>query len=159
MMPFRRICLVAPLCLVLGLPVTLCGQKSPDQLKEMKPEELGMVKVLLAQERAWNAGDIDGFMASYKNSPDTLFLGANSVTRGWAQVSQHYHESYPNKVTMGMLSFSNLEPHALDATHGYMTGSFHLERSRKAGGNADGVFSLIFEKTSEGWKIIVDHTT
>jgi ketosteroid isomerase-like protein len=34
-----------------------------------------------------------------------------------------------------------------------------LERGKKEGGNADGLFSLVLEKTDKGWKIIVDHTT
>ena len=36
--------------------------------------ELDIIKVLLAQEAAWNRGDIDAFAQAYKNSPDTLFI-------------------------------------------------------------------------------------
>ena len=41
-----------------------------------------------------------------------------------------------------------------------VTGRFHLDRS--AHGEAardDGVFSLLWEKTADGWKIILDHTS
>jgi ketosteroid isomerase-like protein len=40
-----------------------------------------------------------------------------------------------------------------------VTGRFHLARSASAGGDAQGIFSLVFEKTSTGWKIILDHTS
>ena len=60
---------------------------------------------------------------------------------------------------MGQLSFSDLEPHLLDDRFAVLTGRYSLERGRKFGGNANGVFSLVFEKTAAGWKILVDHTS
>ena len=36
---------------------------------------------------------------------------------------------------------------------------YHLDRSKKEGGPADGMFSLVLEKTDQGWKIVLDHTT
>ena len=60
---------------------------------------------------------------------------------------------------MGTLTFSDLEVHPLDEHFAVTLGKYHLERSKKAGGNADGVFSLVMEKTAEGWRIVVDHTT
>jgi ketosteroid isomerase-like protein len=60
---------------------------------------------------------------------------------------------------MGTLSFSELEPHILDEHFAIVLGHYRLDRSKKAGGNAEGVFSLVLEKTRDGWKIIVDHTT
>jgi peptide-methionine (S)-S-oxide reductase len=38
-------------------------------------------------------------------------------------------------------------------------GHYHLDRSKKDGGSADGMFSLVLEKTDDGWKIVLDHTT
>ncbi len=146
---------LAVLCL---LSLSVSAQKPPDQLRPMSPDELGMVKVLLAQERAWNDASMEGFLASYKNSPETVMVNQN-VLHGWTQIDAHYRASYPNKETMGTLSFSELEPHLLDASHGFMTGVYRLERGKKFGGNAEGIFSLVMEKTSDGWKIILDHTT
>ena len=117
-----------------------------------------MVKVLIAQERAWNDGDLDGFAKGYKNSPDTLFVG-HQVSRGYDQMLADYKHNYPNKEAMGTLSFSELEAHPLDEKFAVVLGKYHLERTKKNGGNAEGVFSLVLEKTDKGWKIIVDHTT
>ena len=60
---------------------------------------------------------------------------------------------------MGTLAYSELEVHTLDENFAVVIGKYHVDRSKKEGGSADGMFSLIFEKTDKGWKIIIDHTT
>jgi ketosteroid isomerase-like protein len=60
---------------------------------------------------------------------------------------------------MGVLSFTNIEVHPLDARFATVIGNFHLERNAAGGGNADGFYSLVLEKTVAGWKIVLDHTT
>ena len=60
---------------------------------------------------------------------------------------------------MGVLSFAKLEVQLLDARFATVTGLYHLERSAESGGNADGYFLLVMEKTSQGWKIIRDDTS
>jgi ketosteroid isomerase-like protein len=47
----------------------------------------------------------------------------------------------------------------LDERFATVTGNFHLERREAGGGNADGHFLLVFEKTPDGWKIVRDDTT
>ena len=128
------------------------------QLTTVPKQELDLIKVILAQEAAWNRGDIDGFSQAYKNSPETLFI-TNSVNRGFEGMVDAYRRDYPNRASMGTLSFSELEAHPLDEHFAVIIGRYHLERGKKEGGNADGLFSLVLEKTDKGWKIIVDHTT
>ena len=77
--------------------------------------ELDVVKVVLAQERAWNAGDIAGYVKGYKDSPDTLFIG-RQVSRGYSQILDDYQRNYPNRSSMGTLTFSELEVHSLSDT-------------------------------------------
>jgi ketosteroid isomerase-like protein len=40
-----------------------------------------------------------------------------------------------------------------------VTGRFHLERTADGGGNADGYYLLVVEKTKDGWKIVRDDST
>ena len=158
----RRI--LFPVVLAFGLFVPImqlaahAQQHEGEQMKTLPQAELDVVKVLLAQERAWNKGDMAGFASGYKNSPDTLFLGSE-LARGFDQMVARYQKNYPNKETMGRLTFSELEPHLLDDRFATVTGQFQLERTKKGGGNASGIFSLVLEKTAEGWKIILDHTS
>jgi ketosteroid isomerase-like protein len=60
---------------------------------------------------------------------------------------------------MGTLTFSELEVRSLDPQFAIVVGKYHLDRPKKEGGEADGLFSMVLEKTAKGWKIILDHTT
>jgi ketosteroid isomerase-like protein len=146
------------LTLLASFAVAASAQEKADQLRTMTHDELAIVKVLTAQENAWNRGDIEAFATGYKNSPDTIFIGSQ-ISHGYAQMLNDYKRNYPNRDAMGTLAFSELEPHMIDDHVAIIIGRYHLDRNKKAGGNADGIFSLIFEKTDVGWKIIVDHTT
>lgn len=128
------------------------------QLHTASPTELAVIKVLLAQEKAWNQGDIDSFVSAYKDSPDTLFL-SGAVNRGFAGMAESYHKQYPSRAAMGNLGFSELEVQPLDDRFALCIGRYHLDRSKKEGGPAEGLFSLVLEKTEKGWKIVLDHTT
>ena len=135
-----------------------CFAQTGKDLKVIPQAELDIVKVMVAQEREWNNGNLDGFLTSYKHSPQTIFL-SGSIQHGSEEMAAHYRTSYPTKDAMGMLSFSDLEPRILDEHYALITGRYHLERAKRSGGNAQGIFSLVFEKTEAGWKIILDHTS
>jgi uncharacterized protein (TIGR02246 family) len=162
-MSLRRFVLVvmpiAVLACLLQAPVAARAQdKPPDQLRTLSREELDVIKVLTAQERAWNAGNLEAFASGYKKAPDTIFIG-DHVSRGFDQMLFDYKKNYPTRDAMGTLTFSELEPHVLDENFAVVIGKYHLERGKKVGGPADGIFSLVFQKTEQGWKIVVDHTT
>jgi len=133
--------------------------KPKDQLRTLSRDELDMIKVLNAQERAWNKADIEAYLNGYKNSPDLLFVVDGKITRGFDQLLADYKRNYPTKESMGALTFSELEPHVMGDNFGVVLGKYHVDRAKKAGGPADGTFSLVFEKTDQGWKIVVAHTT
>jgi uncharacterized protein (TIGR02246 family) len=154
--PLRSRFIASALSLLLA--ITLSAHAQDDQLKTASREELDITKVLLAQEAAWNKGDLEAFVQSYKNSPDTLFV-THQVYRGVDGMLDAYRHNYPTRAAMGTLGFSELEVHPLDERFAVVIGKYHLDRSKKDGGNADGIFSLIFEKTDQGWKIVVDHTS
>lgn len=113
--------------------------------------------VLNAQVVAWNAGDIKGFMAGYDNSPETTFVGLK-VEHGWQAVFDNYEKNYGSKDKMGTLSFDELQVRMLDEHVAVVTGRYHLIRTSAGGGDATGIYSLVFYKTAAGWKIVLDHT-
>jgi len=149
-MRFTRLAAFAFFAVLLTLP--LAAQKAPSA------DEAGIRAVLTKQATDWNRGDLEAFAAGYKNSPDILFIGT-TVRRGYDGMIASYRKNYPNKSAMGVLSFTNVEVHPLDAHFATVIGNFHLERTAAGGGNADGFYSLVLEKTPAGWKIILDHTT
>lgn len=158
-MPFRFLARVVLLSLVLFVPASISAQlQQQPELHTASPDELAVVKVLLRQQDAWNRGDLDSFAKGYKDSPDIIFI-SREVSRGYTGMVEAYKRDYPNKAAMGTLTYSDLEAHVLDAKYAVVLGKYHLERDKKEGGNADGIFSLLFEKTAQGWKIILDHTS
>ncbi len=152
------VALAAALALAVPHPAAHAQVNDP-QLHTASPTELGCIKVLLAQERAWNQGDLETFSRSYKDAPEILFLSSASISRGFAGMLDTYRHNYPTRAAMGTLTFSNLEVLPLDDRFAVTTGHFALQRGKKEGGNTEGNFSLVMEKTPDGWKIIVDHTT
>jgi ketosteroid isomerase-like protein len=127
-------------------------------------EAQAIITVLNKSADDWNRGDIDAFAASYKNSPDILFMG-RTIQHGYAQMLSHYKSAYATRASMGTLTFTQLTVQPLDEHIATVTGNFHLERTATGGGNADGYFLLVMELTKpaehtpSGWKIVRDDTT
>jgi uncharacterized protein (TIGR02246 family) len=115
-------------------------------------------KVLDDQVAAWNKGDFDTFMTGYDNSPDTVFVG-KFIQRGWEGVRRDYHARYPTAEKMGKLDFSGIEVKMLGSDYANVVGKFHLSRTAAGGGDASGVFTLLFHITPSGWRIVQDHTS
>jgi ketosteroid isomerase-like protein len=109
------------------------------------------------QATDWNHGDLTTFATAYKDSPDILFIGSK-ISRGYAQMLERYRSVYSTREKMGTLTFANVEVQPLDDRFATATGKFHLERTAAGGGNADGSYMLVFEKTPQGWKIVRDVT-
>jgi len=117
------------------------------------------IRHLLDQQTAdWNRGDVEAFMKGYEDAPTTTFVG-QTVQYGYATILERYRKLYTTPAAMGKLTFSHLAIRVLDANYAVATGNFHLERTAAGGGNADGIFSLLFKRDSPGWKIILDHTS
>jgi ketosteroid isomerase-like protein len=156
-MTLRSSLRIAAAVFTLLTPALLPAQTA-DPLHTASRQELNIIKVLLAQENAWNKGDLAAFTATFKDSPDTLFV-THQILRGYAGLLDEYKHDYPNKAAMGTLGYSDLEVHPLDENFAVVVGKYHLERSKKDGGITEGLFTLVFENTDNGWKVVVDHTT
>lgn len=112
--------------------------------------------VLDAQVRAWNRGDIAGFMDGYARSPDITFVSGDDFTRGWQTVHDRYQKNYDSLDKMGTLTFSDLETTVLSKDAVVTIGRWHLQR---ADSQPHGRFTLIFHRTRQGWRIVHDHTS
>lgn len=116
-------------------------------------------RLLEQQAAAWNRGDVAAFMTGYWKSPQTTFAGAGGIERGWQAVTDRYQRNYPDRSSMGTLTFSALEIHPLSPDSAFVLGRWHLDRPSDPRGAAGGVFTLILRKFPEGWRIIHDHTS
>lgn len=143
---------------LLAPALPFASAQNPNPLHTATQQELDVIKVLISQENAWNKGDLAAFTSGYKDAPDTLFI-TDKLSRGFAGLVEAYKRDYPSRGAMGTLGYSELEVRTLDENFAVVFGKYHLERTKKDGGNAEGLFSVVMEKTDKGWKIIVDHTT
>ena len=108
------------------------------------------------QVTAWNNGDIEGFMQTYLRSNSIMFIGSKGITYGWDSTLAHYKRGYPDRATMGKLTFELKELKPLSPEYYFVVGKFMLEREK---GNASGHFDLLFRKVNGKWYIISDHTS
>lgn len=146
--------LTLPLAVVLALgALDAAWRQQPPQ----QPKDSGAIKeVLLAQQAAWNRGDIATFLKGYWNSPELTFSGPNGTIRGYDGVLDRYQKAYPDKLAMGELEFSGLEIRMIGRDAALVLGHWRLTRKV---GDLGGVFTLVFERFADGWRIIHDHTS
>jgi uncharacterized protein (TIGR02246 family) len=148
--------------IVLALLAAACmvGAQTPGS----GPDEAAIRAAITAQAEAWNHADVDTFMQTYENSPDTTFIGM-SVRKGYQPILERYKAAYSTPEQMGKLTFTDLDVRVLPGACGkaelaLVTGKFHLERTAKGEATKDdGIFSLVWRKGPKGWKIILDHTS
>ena len=144
----------------------LCGLLAAGTGAPAQPgsDEASIRAAITAQVEAWNRADIPAFMQAYEHSPETTFIGAN-IGKGYEKILERYQKNYTNREQMGTLTFNDLEVRLLPGSCGktefaVVTGRFHLERTQKGEAKKDdGIFSLVWRKGPQGWKIVLDHTS
>ncbi len=145
--------LLIPCCAILLLAFVsrAVAQSAPEAKSAIE-------KVLLTQQEAWNHHDLDTFMAGYWNSPELTFFSGATERHGWQETIDRYKATYTGPGhEMGKLDFSGLRIETLGPDAAFVRGTWHLTMSD--GKTPHGIFTLIFRKFPDGWKIIHDHTS
>ena len=115
-------------------------------------------RVLRTQEDAWNRHDLEAFMAGYWNSPELTFFSGASEHQGWQATLDRYRAAYASPGhEMGKLEFSGPRIEMLGSDAAFVRGAWHLTMSD--GKTPHGLFTLVFRKFPDGWKIVHDHTS
>lgn len=122
--------------------------------KPIVKEEI--LTVLTSQQNAWNEGNIEGYMQGYLKSDSLRFASGGNVSYGWQNTFERYTAGYPDKNSMGKLTFSEIDISILSENTALVFGKWELER---ASDHPWGLFTLFFKKTTEGWRIVHDHTS
>ena len=114
-----------------------------------------LLKILEIQKNAWNKQDILGFMAYYWKSEEFTFQSGANRLRGWNALLERYQKSYSGE-NWGILDFTDLEVKVLGCDYAYVLGRWNLaiKDTKK-----EGVFTIIFKRFPEGWRIIHDHSS
>jgi ketosteroid isomerase-like protein len=102
---------------------------------------------------------LEAFVQDYDDSAETTFIG-REVTRGDRKaIFDRYRRGFPNRESMGVLTYSEMQVRMVQDGVANMTGRFALKRTAAGGGDTSGRFTLVWKRTAAGWKIVHDHTS
>ncbi|MEF3077796.1 YybH family protein [Winogradskyella poriferorum] len=130
-----------------------CSNNQDQQKDTFETDKAEILKVLNAQEKAWNTHDLEGFMQGYWKNDSLKFYGNRGLTYGWENTLKNYKKGYPTKAESGTLNFVINDVSKIEGNNYWVMGEYHLKREA---GNADGIFIIIFKKINGEWKIIAD---
>jgi beta-aspartyl-peptidase (threonine type) len=144
--------LLCPLLAVVLLPA-LGGSDTPT-----KPDEARAVKAVLEEQvAAWNAGDLDRFLATYWESEDLVFYSGGTISKGHKAVAARYRKNYQTDgKEMGKLTFLDMEVSMLGSDSAMARAKWKLVTKKET---VEGLFTLVMRKMPKGWKIVHDHTS
>ncbi len=128
-----------------------CGQRVDNKVIKSAVNE-----VLDQSVTDWNSGNLTAYMQCYVHSDSLQFDGNGSTTYGWEQSLSRYKKAYPGKQAMGNLLFSNIKIKVLSPTAAFVSGHWALT---KESSHPEGLFTLLFRKTGNGWRIVYDHSS
>jgi uncharacterized protein (TIGR02246 family) len=144
----------APIATALALSLSLaCAHR-----RAFTPDDRRQIEAVLEQQRrAWNRGDLAGYMAGYARDQQLVFTSGGKIRRGWGATMAAYQKRYGgDRAGMGQLAFEVLAVQPAGPDGAVMLGRWRLTDTPQAGG---GVFSIVFERRPEGWRVIHDHTS
>ena len=123
------------------------------------PVESSILTLLDDQKEAWNAGDIDEFMArGYWHSDELVFVSGESEHRGYDAVLARYRARYTEgDAEMGALQFSELSITKTGEDSATATGRWDLDFEHEA--DIGGGFTLELRRMPQGWRIVRDTTS
>lgn len=137
----------------LALVGVACQPAAPPPARIFSPADADSIRAVMdRQEKAWDRGDLDDFMAGYSDS--TCFIGRKGLTCGKKEVTASYKEAYPD-TAMGDLTFGITELKAAGADHAWLTGTWRLRFPHDTLG---GGFSLLWQREGSHWRILRDHS-
>lgn len=139
------------------LPVVLVFCAAMGLFPEEQKGEIrqSILSVLQKQEIAWNQGNIDGFMTHYWKSDMLTFQSSKEKILGWDTMIKRYKKKYlPNK--MGKIRFFDINVRVLAPGAAVVVGKV---KDLSSDLPYDALFTLVFQKMSGRWLIVLDHTS
>ena len=134
--------------LILTVAMNASAQKTTDKQAILN---------LLEQQRGdWNKGDLEAFMQGYWKSDSLLFVGESGPTYGWQKTLDNYKKGYPDKASMGVLTFGIKKVELITKDRAFVLGSWNVKSEKE---ELKGFFTLLLRKIEGVWKVVVDHSS
>ena len=119
-------------------------------------EVQAITQEIASQYQAWNARDLDGYMAPFWRSPQLIYVVDSDVVIGWDNVCGLIHREYPPGLDAGHPILERLQVKMVnpDTAVSVEWWTVHFQ-------NADvhGNTSSAWKKLPEGWRAIECHTS
>jgi uncharacterized protein (TIGR02246 family) len=131
-----------------GNGINATSRPNPDQ---------EIATILSAQYKAWNSGDLDGYMSIFWRSPLLVYVSESAVWKGYDEVRANVARQYPQQGLRGVSVLERLQTNiigdGLATTIEYWTYVF------PRGNKVQGITTCTWRKLSEGWKVVEGQTS
>jgi len=117
--------------------------------------EKEITRILAHQKTSWNKGDLESFMSHYWQSDNFTYQSGGNRLEGWESLRLRYKKDYSGE-NMGKLSFKDLDINVLSKDIVLVLGRWEVQTKEPLRG---GLFTIVFQRRPEGWRIIHDHTS
>jgi uncharacterized protein (TIGR02246 family) len=118
--------------------------------------EAAIRKVFEAGCAAWNLGDLDGYLAGYWDSDQTLYISNGTPIRGKEAIVAAYKTRFSIPDSMGNLTVSELEIEVLTTADAIAFGRWRLSLDN---GSPEGFFTVQLKKIEDTWLFVSDHSS
>jgi ketosteroid isomerase-like protein len=114
-----------------------------------------VIRLMHQSATDWNNADLDAFMALYDTASTFMF---SSGPVGLKKMRANYERGFfKDGKPIQQLRFEDLQVRSLGADHALLTGKFVLSGNNLP--DRKGIYTLVFVKRSNGWKILHDHSS
>lgn len=123
---------------------------------ESKSTEAAIRDVFEAACAAWNRGDLEGYLASYWDSDQTIWVSSGVLTLGREAIVAAYKSRFANPQQMGQLTLAELEIEVLTPTDAIASGRWMLALED---GSSKGFFTVELKKIEGAWLFVSDRSS
>jgi uncharacterized protein (TIGR02246 family) len=123
---------------------------------EITKTETDIRSVFEAGCAAWNRGDLDGYLASYWDSDQTIWVSNGSLRRGSQAIAAAYRARFTTPSQMGKLTLRELDVDVLTSEDAIAFGRWVLEIEDES---STGYFTVQLRKIEGAWLFVSDHAS
>ena len=123
---------------------------------EMRNIETAIRSVFEAGCAAWNRGDLDGYLASYWDSEQTIWISNGFLTRGSKAIEAAYRARFSTPSQMGKLTVLELDIDVLTTEDAIAFGRWMLVIDNQS---STGFFTVQLKKIEGAWLFVSDHAS
>ncbi len=144
------------LMLVLVFPVLLFSQNKNNLGKYYsEKEEKEILKVVDNQVKAWNDGNVEGYMEGFWHSDSLRMVTRAGIQYGWDLTLKMYKDSFKGKEAMGTLRLRVVKLDFLNKDAVFVISKWEVDQKEKMGGH----LVQLWKKIKGKWVITTDYTT